>query len=584
MPFIPFASFFVCNYIDAYAIQSPVIMGILFVALVVAALKKELKIPLIALPWLALPLLLLVSINGKLEFATNDMLLCFSMLAGTILIFSQKELYNKWLFRNMLICANLHLAMQIFGVIMGNEKIATSTIFPLANEIMFFYMLVSFSAVFAFCKEKDFWKKYAAIIGSLAFISIVLGDPATIGKISGEDAVGIWLGLICGTLFSLTLFLWKKFNLPKIPILSLSALIFLTIMFAPIIAVNFPIFSPNSMEEAVSRLVNWQAAWNLIRENPFGIGFGAYGANIMQHWPTLEDAYAIYNGLVFTSAHNQYLQILTEIGWLGLLYYSALFAFPWFIAIYRYLKTGELHFLFIAGMLAAVLSVMEVAEAISMYAFIQIIHWGLLIYCVKAVLPILPEPCQKYLNLRFLYIIPLIPLIAYLFFDIGRQFYSMTFTAPIDRFIATTPENYLKNLDKALKIYPKNSSALWHTSYANFLADENEEALKAIDALEEISGHLRPINQLRIEVYLKMGNTEEACEIANFIFNHFADNWTLRLKEKLGPNSSCYAPNGFLITPLPLPSQKLLGVPVKTGMQPSLPLAQYVNTLCSSSA
>jgi len=553
MPLIPFASFFIYYDLDAITIN-----GILFVALIFVALKKELRIPFIALPWLALPLLLLVSINGKLEFASNDMLLCFSMLAAAILIFSQKEIYNKWLFRNMLICGNIHLIMQIIGIIIGNEKIASSTVFPLANEIMFFYMLVSFSAVFSFFKENAFWKKYAAVIGSLTFISIVLGDPSTIGKISGEDAVGIWLGLICGTLFSLALFLWKKFNLPKIPALSISALILLTMVFAPLIVVNFPIFTPNAIEEATSRLVNWQAAWNLIRENPFGIGFGGYGANIMQHWPTIKEAYIVYSGLVFTSAHNQYIQILSEIGWLGLFYYSALFAFPWFIAIFRYLKTGELHFLFIAGILAAVLSIMEVAEAISMFAFIQIIHWGLLIYCIKTVLPTLPEPCKKCLNLRFLYIIPLIPLIAYLLFDRGKQLYSMTFTAPIDRFTATTPENYLKTLDKALKIYPKNQSALWHISYAHFLANENDEALKAIDALEEISGHLRPIDQLRMEIYLKMGNTKKTCEIADFIFNRFADKWTLRLKEKLRSTSSCYVPNGFLITPLPLPSQSCL--------------------------
>jgi len=533
MPFIPFASFVVCNYFYSFAIQSSVISVILIIALAFAAFKKELKIPLIALPYIALPMLLFASINAKLEFASDNMLLCFSMLAGAIIIFSQKELYNKWLFRSMLICGNLHLLIQIFGIIKGYETIAIHTLFPLANEIMFFYMLVAFSAVFAFCKEKTFWKKYAAIIGALVFISIILGDPATIGHISGEDAVGIWLGLMCGTLFSLALFLWKKFNLPKIPAISISALIFLTMMLAPVIAVNFPIFTKNAMGEALSRLVNWQAAWNLIKENPFGIGFGGYGANIMQRWPVIEEAYTVWPETVFTAAHNQYLQILTEIGWLGLLYYSALFALPWFIAIFRYLKTGELRFLFIAGILTTVLSVMEVSEAISMFAFIQIIHWGLLIHCVKAILPNLPQVCQKYLSLRFLYFIPLIPLIAYLLFDRGKQLYSMTFTAPLDRYIATTPENYVKTLDKAWRIYPKNSTALWHIAYAHYLANENEEALKTLEALEEISGYLKPVNNLRADIYIKMGNTEKACEFASFTFNRFADKWTLRLKENL---------------------------------------------------
>jgi len=538
MPLIPFASFVIVNYINPFAFQSYVISGILLVALVFATYKKELKIPFIAVPYIALPLLLLASVNRKLEFASNDMLLCLSMLVASIIIFSQKELYSKWLFRSMLICGNLHLVIQICGIIKGKAGIAAASTFNLANEIMFFYMLVAFSAVFAFRKESGFWKEYAAMIGSLVFISIILGDPATIGKITGEDAVGIWLGLACGALFAAALFLWKKFNLPKIPALSISALIFFIMMLAPVIVIHFQIIPKSAMVEAISRLANWQAAYDLIIENPFGVGFGAYGANIMQHLPTMKEAYfTTYSN--YTAAHNQYLQILTEIGWLGLLYYSALLALPWFVAIYRYLKTGELHFLFIAGTLAAMLSVMEVAEAISMFAFIQIIHWGFLIYCVRAVLPALPKACQNYFNMRFLYVLPFMLLIAYLLFDRGKQLYSMTFTDPIElRSIQKIPhlyplENAMRKLDKALEIYPKNSTALWYKSEAHIMTNEYSKALKTIDALEEVAGYLRPVNHARAEIYLRMGNKKKACEFANFTFQRYDDGWTLSLKERL---------------------------------------------------
>jgi len=544
MHFIPFSSFFIWNYRDTWAIQSSVIIAILLAALVVAAIKKELKIPLIALPYIALPILLFATVNGKLEFASDDRLLCLSMLACTILIFSQKELYSKWLFRCMLICGNLHLIIQAYALIAGNgaaiqslvtrisiEKISRSGLFPLANEIMFFYMLVSFSAVFAFCKEKDFWKKYAAVIGSLAFFSIILGDPATIGKISGEDAVGIWLGLACGALFSFALFLWRKYNLPKMLALSISDLILLAMIFTPVLVIHFHIFSKDAMGEVVSRLVNWQAAWDLVKENPFGVGFGAYGANIMQHWPTLEDAY-FATAAVYIAAHNQYLQILTEIGWLGLLYYSALFAFPWFIAIFNYLKTGELRFLFIAGVLTTVLSVMEVSEAMSMFAFIQIIHWGLLIYCVKAVLPILPPPCQKCLNLHFLWVLPLVPLIAYLLFDRGKQLHSAMIIDPLVG-VPFINEQNRKITDDALEAHIKNRQALWISAYMHFYVNEDVEALKQLKTLEEISGYLMPINPLRTEIYFKWGNKEKACEYGNFIFPRFADGWILTLKERL---------------------------------------------------
>jgi len=43
--------------------------------------------------------------------------------------------------------------------------------------------------------------------------------------------------------------------------------------------------------------------------------------------------------------------------------------------------------------------------------------------------------------------------------------------------------------------------------------------------------------------------------------------------------SKSYGTQWFPYYSIALPSQKLLGVPVKTGMQHGLPLAQYVNTL-----
>jgi len=524
-----------------------VIIVILLAALIFAAFKKELKIPLVALPYFALPILLFISVNGKLEYASNDRLLCLSMLIGAFLIFAQKELYSKWLFRSMLICGNLHLIIQIFAIIVskGNinihnvllpisfGKMARSSLFPLANEIMFFYMLVSFSAVFAFFKEKTFWKKYAAIIGSLTFFSIVLGDPATIGKISEEDAVGIWIGLTCGALFSGALFLWRKFNLPKMPAILISDFILLIMAFFAVIVIHFQIFSKDSMGELVSRLVNWQAAWNLIKENPFGVGFGSYGATVMQHWPTSKEAY-FQTSAIYIAAHNQYLQILTEIGWLGLFYYCALFAFPWFFAIFHYLKTGERHLLFIAGTLAAVLSIMEVSEAISMFAFVQIIHWAFLIYCVKAVLPILPPPCQKYINLRFLYLLPFMILAAYLLFDRGKQLQSKILIDPLDRGVRNTFENHMASANKALEIYPKNHSALWHRGYLYFLTGESEKALKDINAVEEVSGYFRPISYLRAKIYIQMGDKKKACKSADYIFKRYeGEQYALELKREL---------------------------------------------------
>jgi O-antigen ligase len=513
MTLIPYTSFFIYSALnDPWKIQEPLISGMMLAALLIQTYNKKLAVPFAAIPYLILPIWLFATINQKLEHSSNDALLCFSLLAATLLIFSQKEIYDKWLFRSITICASMHLAVQAFGVAAGDSLLAIRSIFPLANEIMLFYMLAIFAAILVHFKDSNpTWKRYAKITGILALVSIVLGDPAAYGttktlstfKISREDAVGIWLGLACGALFTLSLFLWKKFNLPKTLAVCITTVILLTMMFIGIIAVNSSFFSPGAIEEAASRLVNWQAAWNLIKENPLGVGFGAYGANIMQQWPTLKEAYFVWPGIVFTSAHNQYIQILTEIGWPGLIYYSALFAVPWLIAVFRWLETGERRFLFIAGALAAVLSVMEVAEAMSLYGFSQIIHWGFLLFCVKALQPAFPRAWQKHLNLRFVnlrfvHIILLVPLIAFMLFDRGKQLYSLAVT------YSTSPsiESHEKTVDKALAIYPKNSKALWRKGLIYVLRGDYAEALKCFDSVEEMSGHLLQVNQIRADIYL----------------------------------------------------------------------------------
>jgi O-antigen ligase len=540
MPLIPYTSFILYYPLThAEKLQDLIIAAILMASLLIQAYGKKLAIPFTAIPYLILPIWLLATINTKLENSSNDAILCFSMLAAAILIFSQKEIYPKWLLRNTLICASLHLAMQFYGIAEGHKLLATKSTFPLANEIMFFYMLAAFAAIIVHFKDSNpTWKWLAKITATLALISIILGDPNAYGatktltafKISREDAVGIWLALACGTLFALFLYLWKKYSLPKTPAICITICILLTLMLAGIIAVNSGIFKPGGMDEAASRLVNWQAAWNLTKENPLGIGFGAYGANIHQHWPTLKEAYYVWPGAVFISAHNQYLQILSEIGWPGLIYYAALFGAPWLMAVYIYLKNGEKRFLFIAGTLAAVLSFMEVSEAMSMFAFSQIIHWGFLLYCAKAVLP----ASSRSINLRFAYSLVLVPLIAYLLIDRGKQLYSTVIVSKMDRDASNRPREYMETLDKALAIHSKNSAALWRKGYMHSAQGEREAALESFDAVYEISGLMLPVNQARSEIYISMGNKKKACEYAKPAIDRFSDEWTLRLKKRLG--------------------------------------------------
>jgi len=92
---IPFVSFVITYSLrQPPALQSSIIAIILLATLIITALKNQLKISIEILPYLAMPLILFASINEKLEYAPNDMIQCFSMFAATLLVFSQKEIYN----------------------------------------------------------------------------------------------------------------------------------------------------------------------------------------------------------------------------------------------------------------------------------------------------------------------------------------------------------------------------------------------------------------------------------------------------------------------------------------------------------
>lgn len=70
----------------------------------------------------------------------------------------------------------------------------------------------------------------------------------------------------------------------------------------------------------VERLAHWQAALNMVRENPwFGVGFGNYEV-VYDHYRLINWSFPLGH------AHNYYLNILAETGMIGFLAYSGLWA------------------------------------------------------------------------------------------------------------------------------------------------------------------------------------------------------------------------------------------------------------------
>lgn len=105
--------------------------------------------------------------------------------------------------------------------------------------------------------------------------------------------------------------------------------------------------STTTKEEKVAstseRLVSWQTAWEIGRDYPLGVGTGNWKSHFNERY--------LSKGAVFAAshshpAHNAYLQILVEWGWLGLLTLLSLL----FAGLRRAWKMNDLFFLvFVLG-------------------------------------------------------------------------------------------------------------------------------------------------------------------------------------------------------------------------------------------
>ena len=74
------------------------------------------------------------------------------------------------------------------------------------------------------------------------------------------------------------------------------------------------------------RLVTWQAAWTLMRENAFGTGTGDTQSKLNTIYLQQGETYAAEHQL---NAHNQFLQTGAELGWIAVLLLVACMVFCW---------------------------------------------------------------------------------------------------------------------------------------------------------------------------------------------------------------------------------------------------------------
>jgi O-antigen ligase len=80
-----------------------------------------------------------------------------------------------------------------------------------------------------------------------------------------------------------------------------------------------------------SRLVMWKSAVRIFQANPFGVGLGGYKYHWFATQSPVEGAFAKY-GKYATTAHNEFLEVLTGLGAVGLVFFLLVLLVPVFLA------------------------------------------------------------------------------------------------------------------------------------------------------------------------------------------------------------------------------------------------------------
>lgn len=129
---------------------------------------------------------------------------------------------------------------------------------------------------------------------------------------------GAWLGLF----LECFLFLLFHSKTSRIAILGLLPVALLSV---PLLPHNFQnrLFSIGDVRESSNRyrLQTWQGTWKMLCEHPFGIGIGE------DAWRAVYPHYAVSGTKTVPHAHNIFLQVMAEVGLLGLLFFLLILFF-----------------------------------------------------------------------------------------------------------------------------------------------------------------------------------------------------------------------------------------------------------------
>lgn len=113
------------------------------------------------------------------------------------------------------------------------------------------------------------------------------------------------------------------------------------------------------------RIIAWTAAWEIIKEEPFGVGTGDGKDELMTSY---QEMGAIYNMEHSLNAHNQFLEIGVTLGWPGIILLFSMLICGLIVAL-RKRDAMFLGFIFVVGINLLFESYLEVQSGITFVAF-----------------------------------------------------------------------------------------------------------------------------------------------------------------------------------------------------------------------
>lgn len=192
------------------------------------------------------------------------------------------------------LAATYGYALRAWSVFRHSHRLMTPALF-----IAVFYMLATFVMV--------------AAVGMSWSRGAWLGVGAAAAVMAFALPRRIWRGVVLlGTVVSILVFLWLLGLLPESVTARIASSTQEFFTFEDVRGVDI---TPENYA-VVERLAHWQAALNMLRSHLlFGVGFGGYEA--------VYDQYRLLNWLKpLGHAHNYYLNLLAEVGIIGLLGYG----------------------------------------------------------------------------------------------------------------------------------------------------------------------------------------------------------------------------------------------------------------------